>query len=348
VEQQSKSIPDDAFQAQMLAGTSRTFALTIPQLPPGLSRVVANAYLLCRIVDTVEDEPALSAELKRRFCAMFVDAVAGTETAERFSAELSPLLSSETIPAVHRLIKETPRVIAITHGFTPAQQDALRDCVRVMGQGMAQFQDGQPGRGLRDLPELDRYCYHVAGVVGEMLTRLFCEHSSEIARHKTALMQLAVRFGQGLQMTNILKDVWDDLERGACWLPRDVFAQTGFDLGELAPGRHSEGFGRGMQRLVGIARGHLEAAVRYTLLIPARETGIRNFCLWAIGMAVLTLRNIHRRIDFQAGDEVKISRRSVKATVLTSRLSAGWDPAVKLLFRIGARGLPSSPAPGAH
>ena len=268
--------------------------------------------------------------------------------AERFSAELSPLLSDETIPAVHRLIKETPRVIAITHGFTPAQQDALRDCVRVMGQGMAQFQDGRPGRGLRDLPELDRYCYHVAGVVGEMLTRLFCEHSSEIARHKTALMQLAVRFGQGLQMTNILKDVWDDLERGACWLPRDVFAQTGFDLDELAPGHYTESFGRGMQRLVGIARGHLEAAVRYTLLIPARETGIRNFCLWAIGMAVLTLRNIHRRIDFQTGDEVKISRRSVKATVLTSRLTAGWDPAVKLLFRIGARGLPSSSTSGAH
>ena len=84
MEQQSKAISDDAFQAQTLAGTSRTFALTIPQLPPDLSRVVANAYLLCRIVDTVEDEPALSAELKRRFCAMFVDTVTGTRVGRAF------------------------------------------------------------------------------------------------------------------------------------------------------------------------------------------------------------------------------------------------------------------------
>ena len=58
---QSKArLSDDAFQAQMLSGVSRTFALTIPQLPAGLCRVVSNAYLLCRIVDTIEDEPGLS------------------------------------------------------------------------------------------------------------------------------------------------------------------------------------------------------------------------------------------------------------------------------------------------
>ena len=44
---------DDDFQSDMLEQVSRTFALTIPQLPPTLRRVVANAYLLCRIVDTI-------------------------------------------------------------------------------------------------------------------------------------------------------------------------------------------------------------------------------------------------------------------------------------------------------
>src|SRR5205823_2905984 len=53
-------LSDDDFQSAMLEGVSRTFALTIPQLPSGLSRVVSNAYLLCRIVDTIEDEPSLS------------------------------------------------------------------------------------------------------------------------------------------------------------------------------------------------------------------------------------------------------------------------------------------------
>lgn len=52
---------DKAFQQRMLEGVARTFALTIPQLPPALADVVANAYLLCRIADTLEDETAVRA-----------------------------------------------------------------------------------------------------------------------------------------------------------------------------------------------------------------------------------------------------------------------------------------------
>ena len=46
------------FQDQILPHVSRTFALTIPQLPMPLRTAVTNAYLLCRIADTIEDEPA--------------------------------------------------------------------------------------------------------------------------------------------------------------------------------------------------------------------------------------------------------------------------------------------------
>ena len=49
-------LSDNDFQALLLEGVSRTFALTIPQLPQKLYGAVANAYLLCRIVDTIEDE----------------------------------------------------------------------------------------------------------------------------------------------------------------------------------------------------------------------------------------------------------------------------------------------------
>src|SRR5262245_56675755 len=82
---------DEVFETHLLERVSRTFALTIPQLPKELARVVTNAYLLCRIVDTLEDEPALSPELKRSICADFVDAVAGRAPVERFLAQLAPL-----------------------------------------------------------------------------------------------------------------------------------------------------------------------------------------------------------------------------------------------------------------
>jgi farnesyl-diphosphate farnesyltransferase len=329
-----------AFQARMLDGVSRTFALTIPQLPSDLRPVVSNAYLLCRIIDTIEDEPALGTSAKRSFSDSFVRAVIGGEPAEHFAMALSPLLSESTLAAERELIRETPRVLAITHGFTPTQRDALATCVRVMGEGMVRFQEEKNARGLENLAAMDRYCYHVAGVVGEMLTRLFCEHAPAIARQRDRLMPLSVSFGQGLQMTNILKDVWADLERGACWLPRTVFEEAGFDLGNLAPNTYNPRFERGLMSLVAIAHGHLRNAVRYTLLIPAEEAGIRNFCLWAIGMAILTLRKIRRHPGFSSGDQVKISRSSVKATVIASRLAAGHDRAIRMLFQAAATGLP--------
>ena len=66
-----------------------------------------------------------------------------------------------------------------------------------------------------------------------MLTDLFCDYSPDIARHRPALSALAASFAQGLQMTNILKDVWEDRSRGACWLPQDVFTRHGIDLAQV-------------------------------------------------------------------------------------------------------------------
>lgn len=333
--------PDLAYQTEALRGVSRTFALTIPQLPGPLRDVVGNAYLLCRITDSIEDEPGLTPPQKRRFASRFVDIVEGRADAGDFGRELGALLSPSTTASERELVANTPTVIRITKGLGEGQQRALARCVRIMAEGMSAFQQLDTTAGLRDLRELDRYCYVVAGVVGEMLTELFCDYSKEIGERRSELMPLAVSFGQGLQMTNILKDVWEDLRRGACWLPRDVFLREGFDLRELPGGRSDPAFGRGLDELLGIAREHLANALRFIRLIPARETGIRRHCVWALGMAVLTLRRIHATPGFASGQEVKISRRSVRAITTLGSLAAGWNPVLGLLFGVLARGLPA-------
>ena len=339
-------LSDDDFQSEMLEGVSRTFALTIPQLPAALCRVVSNAYLLCRIVDTIEDEPALTGARKNYFYEQFLRTLNVPRNAETFSRQLCVSLSSQTPPAEHELIRNVPRVVRITRSFSEPQREALQRCVSAMAKGMGQFQLRGEKQGLQSLEDLDQYCYYVAGVVGQMLTNLFCLHSLEIAQNRKALMALAVSFGQGLQMTNILKDVWEDYQRGACWLPRKVFAEEGFDLNDLTTGRNRQGFDRGVRRLVGITHGHLKNALSYSLLIPKEETGIRNFCLWAIGLALLTLRKINKHLYYTDGSQVKISRSSVKGTILATRLAVQNDRLLKLLFSIAARGLPSAFASG--
>lgn len=333
---------DDEFQDYLLQGVSRTFALTIPQLPNALRKPVSNAYLLCRLIDTIEDETSLDLTQKKQFADMFVSVVEGGMAAKVFSGELSPLLSSTTIAEEHELVTLTKDVVRITHSFTDTQQEALSSCVKTMARGMMEFQEATPHIGLVDMPHMDQYCYYVAGVVGEMLTKLFCEYSDEIAVNRDTLLKLSVSFGQGLQMTNILKDIWDDYSRGACWLPRSVFEAHGYSLDSLASSQNNKHFEAALSELIAIAHTHLKNALQYTLLIPPHETGIRKFCLWALGMAVLTLRKINRTRHFTSGTQVKITRRSVKTTIITTNLLVRRDPMLKLLFNLSSAGIPNN------
>ncbi len=330
---------DYAYQKHILQGVSRTFALTIPELPPRLYEVVSNAYLICRISDIVEDGTALTLTQQHHFADQFIGVVEGSVAAETFASELYPLLAQHTLEAERDLIQNTPRIIRITHSFNTTQRRVLARCIRIMAKGMARYQAQESLSGLPDLPAMDEYCYYVAGVVGEMLTELFCDYSEEINRNKEALMKLAVSFGQGLQMTNILKDLWEDRARGACWLPRDVFLKHGLKLTDLKPSVAHPGFTAGLGELIGVASRHLHEALTYTLLIPIEEREIRRFCLWALGMAILTLRKINKHRTFTQGSQVKISRRSVKATILVTNVLISYDSLLKLLLYLMSRDL---------
>jgi farnesyl-diphosphate farnesyltransferase len=341
--QMESSISDEAYQDYILPGVSRTFALTIPELPPALRTPVTNAYLLCRIADTIEDEPALSPTASLHFLQRFVAVLYGNEPAAALAQDLVPQLSNETLPAEHDLVANMVRVVRVTNRLDGQQRLAIQRCVEVMAGGMHQFQQTASLRGVPRLSDLDDYCYYVAGVVGQMLTELFCGYSAQIGQHRAEMHELDVSFAQGLQMTNILKDVWEDRSRGACWLPQEVFSRHGIDLGELAPGQADARFDAAMRELVAVAHSHLRNALSFTLLIPGKDAGIRRFCLWAIGLAVLTLRKITDTPGFTTGKQVKVPRSAVAVTRITTNISVRNNWMLERLFDFAARGVPLAP-----
>jgi farnesyl-diphosphate farnesyltransferase len=334
---------DEAYQHGILPHVSRTFALTIPQLPPALSTPVTCAYLLCRIADTIEDEPALSAAETLTFLRRFSAIVAGSGDAGVLARDLEQRLSDRTLMTERDLVSNMDRVVRVTAGLGQSQQSAIQRCVELMCYGMPRFQFNASLKGLPRSSDLDDYCYYVAGVVGEMLTDLFCDYSAGIGRQRAALSGLATSFAQGLQMTNILKDVWEDRSRGACWLPQEVFTRHGVDLERISRDANDPRFSAGISELVGVAHAHLRNALDYALLIPAEEQGIRRFCLWAIGLAVLTLRKIARNPGFTAGTQVKIRRSAVRMTLLLTNITVSNDWLLRRLFAVAARGLPLAP-----
>jgi farnesyl-diphosphate farnesyltransferase len=335
---------DESYQDRILPEVSRTFALTIPQLPPALRGPVTSAYLLCRIADTIEDEPALSPAETLAYLQRFKAVVSANADPTQLANDLGRRLSHQTLASERDLISNMERVIRMMSRLDPSGRVAIARCVRLMCDGMPQFQLSASLQGLAASSDLDDYCYYVAGVVGEMLVELFCAYSPKIAQRREALYELATSFAQGLQMTNILKDQWEDRSRGACWLPQDVFARHGIDVAQLSPEHYDERFGQGLRELIGVAHAHLRNALAFTLLIPAEETGIRRFCLWAIGLAVLTLRKIDANLSFTQGAQVKVTRRTVTVTRVLTSVALGNNWMLRRLFERAARGLPLAPA----
>jgi farnesyl-diphosphate farnesyltransferase len=331
---------DEAYQDRILPQVSRTFALTIPQLPPSLRGPVTSAYLLCRIADTIEDEPALSPAETLAYLQRFKAVVSANADPVSLALDLGRRLSNQTLASERDLVSNMDRVIRVTARLDAGGKAVIRRCVRLMCDGMPQFQLSASIAGLASLSDLDDYCYYVAGDVGEMLVDLFCGYSQEIAQQREALYELATSFAQGLQMTNILKDQWEDRARGACWLPQEVFARHGIDLARLSPDHYDERYAAALRELIGIAHAHLRNALTFTLLLPAKETGIRRFCLWAIGLAVLTLRKINAHPRFSGGSQVKVTRRTVTVTRVLTSAVVGNNWILRRLFEGASRGLP--------
>jgi farnesyl-diphosphate farnesyltransferase len=181
-----------------------------------------------------------------------------------------------------------------------------------MSEGMSYFHVRQNQVGLEDLKEFEKYCYVVAGVVGEMLTTVFALHSAAFAKAISGKESLAIAFGQALQMTNILKDSPEDRLRGVSWKPK------GIDQTEL---------------LV-IAHQKLEDSLRYIYCIPKSEPGIRQFCFLAFGLAVLTLKQIAKRHQFQESAEVKLTRAQVSRFYIFTKIAVHSNFLMGLFFRL--------------
>ena len=328
---QSKNRSVLEYQRYALSRVSRTFALTIPQLPLEVRFVIGNAYLLCRIADTIEDSPELDVPSKRHFLSRFAGVVRHEESVESFEADLAPLLCDGTTADDRDLVTNTNRVVDLHRQLPNRQSNPIAQCVENMCEGMSEFVDASSD-GLKDVAQVERYCYFVAGVVGEMITEILCDYSSDIASRRDELYPLSSQFGCGLQLINIIKDHREDKNRGVCWLPRRglegeaLLSSDAVNVSDAADPR--------IVQLLSVARNRLEKSLRYIKLIPTREIGIRRFLAWTFAFACLTLRRIHANPNFHRGEEVKISRRQVYATIATINLTVRLNRVLQGLFNL--------------
>lgn len=277
---------------ELLEKTSRTFALSIPLLPEPTRNEVTVAYLLFRIADTFED--AASWPRERRTAAL--DAFAELlQTPSPAAAEKLASRWSQEAPSSHHgyleLLEETPFVLRRFLDLEPLAQQLIRDHTLRTADLMARFVNRTNQAGeleLEDISDLQEYCYAVAGIVGEMLTELFLRNRETLQPVADYLRQRARQFGEGLQLTNILKDASVDAREGRGFLPREVDRAEVFDL----------------------ARRDLQAATEYTLAL--QEGGAPRGVVAFNALNLLLARGTLNRVQ-ERGAGAKLTRPEVFA-----------------------------------
>jgi farnesyl-diphosphate farnesyltransferase len=202
----------------------------------------------------------------------------------------------QALPAERDLIHRLPECLAGYGSLAAADRERVRRLLGTIVEGMAGDLARFPGEdegalaALETRAELDRYTYQVAGCVGEFWTDVHAAHRPRLRRWDLPRMRaLGVRFGKGLQLTNVLRDVAHDLRQGRCYLPREDLARLGLEPRDLLDPRSGPAARPLLAELIGVALDHCEAGWQYTFAIPRAETRMRLACAWPLLLALRTL-----------------------------------------------------------
>jgi farnesyl-diphosphate farnesyltransferase len=297
---------------------SRSFALVVPLLEEPLNHYIGAAYLICRVVDNIEDcEQPFAWQMKRfaEFRQLLHEPTCAREILAGWEGEDWPGLTPEE-----------KRMMGVKSGLMLWQIVALMpDKVRltigrwalVMAEGMKSVNDPEQApvfttrqdvQVLSKEEDYNHYCYFVAGTVGHMVTELVIGHYRLNGRLPDRLLANCEAFGRGLQKTNIVKDFPKDLKRGVCYLPDQWMTEIAHSPLSLAGAPPAW-----TKYVLDDVLGELQDAVSYMLDLPYTASGYRMAGLLCLLPAYQTILQAAQNYEmlFTPSHHVKISHETM-------------------------------------
>jgi farnesyl-diphosphate farnesyltransferase len=305
----------------LLRDVSRSFYLTLRVLPAEIRPQISLAYLLARASDTIADTKAVSKQER-------------IEMLRQFTADSRLKLGAvDGSPAEQRLLACLDDCFAMLASLSDEDQRLIRTLHQTIIRGQTFDLEEFPGEreeelvALADNEELDRYTYLVAGCVGEFWTRICQAHIGTLeCWNDRAMERRGVRFGKGLQLVNILRDIPRDLRIGRCYLPvsdpKLLLDPNNFTVIEPV-----------YKHWLDTALAHLDAGWEYTLAIPPSLTRLRLACIWPIWIGLKTIARLRVANPLGPTRRVKVSRGEVYWLMVESFLICRNDDALDEKYR---------------
>jgi farnesyl-diphosphate farnesyltransferase len=228
-------------------------------------------------------------------------------------------------------LEELDGCFRIFQEFSPIDRSHIAQVLSVLIGGMEfdirQFpqKNGQALHALQDIHDFEYYTYAVAGCVGEFWTQIVCSHLPGFRQwDQSCMIPLGIRYGKGLQMVNILRDLPRDLRNGRCYIPMVLLDQVHLAPHQLLDESSAQAFRPLFRKLIQEARDHLDQGWRYTMAIPRMEVRLRLACMWPILIGIRTLQQLSvSRLMLDPNCPIKIARSEVYRIVAATGLTGG-------------------------
>ena len=304
----------------ILKQVSRSFYLTLAVVPANVRDQIGLSYLFARAADTIADTDMIERVRRLQFLKQFRAQFAGEQISwDAIRGIQAALVPHQTDSAERVLLQRLEDCFKLYLECTQDDRLRIRRLMGTLPNGMEMDLLRFPGDAAGDLTslktfdDLDQYTYYVAGCVGEFWTDMMCGHRPAHANWNVKEMSaIGVRFGKGLQLTNILKDLAKDLQRGRCYIPEALLKEAGLAPKDILQQDKTAAFRPVLRKLLTIAREHLDQGWLYTMAIPRREIRLRLSCMWPILFAGETLRMVAASPDLlNPSVTLKISRAKV-------------------------------------
>lgn len=284
----------------LLKAVSRSFYLSMVWLPPAMRRGIALGYMLARATDSVADTSRASIEKRAEVLRQMGLAIAG----EACAGDLLSRLRGEMADAQNKeseatLLRRFDECLGMLSQVSTEERALIRRVLNTIVKGqlwdLSYFAERNRVESDADT---QAYTYMVAGCVGEFWTDLgLATMGKQFCRpeRRDIMAEAGKRYGQGLQLVNILRDMDEDAARGRCYICSDPILW--------------------MRR----AKRYLNDGLDY-----ARRLGTFRLRFTAMLPALLGLRTL-RLIAQRAGSErVKITRLAVYAALLEAAWFSAW------------------------
>lgn len=309
---------------QLLKETSRSFYPTMWILPAAIRPQISLAYLLARTTDTIADTEIVSLEKRLEALELLRARILGTGKAPLNFGELA---RNQGLPAERVLLERCEDALAVLADFSSENQRKIREVLDTITSGqeldLKRFGAANEKQivALQTETELDDYTYRVAGCVGEFWTKMCRAHLFPNAKIDDALLtQNGIRFGKGLQLINILRDLPRDLRAGRCYIPRENLDPANLSPADLLSLENKPRFRPIYEKFLAIAESHLAAGWNYTTSLPRNQVRVRLACAWPILIGAKTLQKLRAANILDSSRRVKISRAEVRNLIAKSIL----------------------------